>query len=260
MSPGCPAISHSLLYSVLGVRSSTFQPRLHEQEEVNAVSALGVIVGNRDFFPDQLVSEGRLELLGVLGAQGIETIVLDETTTNPGCRRDLAGSPAMCRPLPSAPRPDRWHPRQPRRSDRADLRHRPDEARRHGSRLGPEPGEFTLDPGVATCVEAGAGRRRARPRQARRQDDPRCASPGGRGAASQRGRRCLAARRAHVGGRGGEGRCRIDSRHDRDDRAGQPSRERSRGWPDPGATSFAIIAEALVRAFRKQTAAGGSTG
>ena len=35
--------------------------------------ALGVIVGNRDFFPDALVTEGRRDALAVLGELGAES-------------------------------------------------------------------------------------------------------------------------------------------------------------------------------------------
>ncbi len=42
---------------------------------------LGVIVGNRDFFPDVLVSEGRREVLGVLGELGIGVVALAEDAT-----------------------------------------------------------------------------------------------------------------------------------------------------------------------------------
>ena len=37
---------------------------------------LGVIIGNRDFFPDKLVSEARADVLKVLEEQGIEAILL----------------------------------------------------------------------------------------------------------------------------------------------------------------------------------------
>jgi L-fucose isomerase-like protein len=45
---------------------------------------LGVIVGNRDFFPDRLVTEGRSEILSVLERQGIDAVILDENATNLG--------------------------------------------------------------------------------------------------------------------------------------------------------------------------------
>lgn len=45
---------------------------------------LGVIIGNRDFFPDKLVSEARVEILKVLEAQGIKPVILGETDTKLG--------------------------------------------------------------------------------------------------------------------------------------------------------------------------------
>jgi len=45
---------------------------------------LGVIVGNRDVFPDVLVGEGRKEMLTVLSEMGIEAVILDDSTTKLG--------------------------------------------------------------------------------------------------------------------------------------------------------------------------------
>jgi L-fucose isomerase-like protein len=45
---------------------------------------LGVIVGNRDFFPDRLVTEGRQDILAVLNEFGIESVLLDENATKLG--------------------------------------------------------------------------------------------------------------------------------------------------------------------------------
>ncbi|MEQ8676872.1 MAG: L-fucose/L-arabinose isomerase family protein [Aggregatilineales bacterium] len=45
---------------------------------------LGVIVGNRDFFPDQLISEGRQDILEVLAQHNITPIILDEEATKLG--------------------------------------------------------------------------------------------------------------------------------------------------------------------------------
>jgi len=45
---------------------------------------LGVIVGNRDFFPDQLISEGRKDILEVLAEHNITPIILDEDATKLG--------------------------------------------------------------------------------------------------------------------------------------------------------------------------------
>ncbi|PWH15612.1 MAG: fucose isomerase, partial [Ardenticatenia bacterium] len=47
-------------------------------------NALAVIVGNRNFFADSLVEQGRKEILSVLGELGIEVIIPDEKTTKLG--------------------------------------------------------------------------------------------------------------------------------------------------------------------------------
>lgn len=46
--------------------------------------ALGVIFGNRDFFPDKLVAEARTDLLKLLGELGLEGIMLDPAQTKLG--------------------------------------------------------------------------------------------------------------------------------------------------------------------------------
>ncbi|MBN1383238.1 MAG: L-fucose/L-arabinose isomerase family protein [Deltaproteobacteria bacterium] len=45
---------------------------------------LGVIVGNRGFFPDELAREGRKEILDVLDAMACEAVILDEEATTFG--------------------------------------------------------------------------------------------------------------------------------------------------------------------------------
>jgi L-fucose isomerase-like protein len=45
---------------------------------------LGVIIGNRDFFPDQLVTEGRRDVLRVLEEAGITPVILEENATKLG--------------------------------------------------------------------------------------------------------------------------------------------------------------------------------
>jgi L-fucose isomerase-like protein len=47
-------------------------------------TVLGVIVGNRDFFPDQLVTEARRDLAAALSQMNIEAVMLDETHTKLG--------------------------------------------------------------------------------------------------------------------------------------------------------------------------------
>jgi L-fucose isomerase-like protein len=51
---------------------------------------LGVIVGNRGFFPDQLCKTGRQTILKVLEAQGYQTVILDEETTKFGSVETLS--------------------------------------------------------------------------------------------------------------------------------------------------------------------------
>ncbi len=49
-----------------------------------STTALGVIFGNRDFFPDQLVTEARREVLEVFTSAGIEAVALGEKDTKLG--------------------------------------------------------------------------------------------------------------------------------------------------------------------------------
>jgi L-fucose isomerase-like protein len=46
--------------------------------KTNHKTTLAVIIGNRDFFPDRLVSEARADILKLFGEMGIEPILLDE--------------------------------------------------------------------------------------------------------------------------------------------------------------------------------------
>lgn len=45
---------------------------------------LGIIIGNRDFFPDVLVGEARRDLLKLFGELGIDAVILDEQATKLG--------------------------------------------------------------------------------------------------------------------------------------------------------------------------------
>jgi L-fucose isomerase-like protein len=45
---------------------------------------LGVIIGNRDFFPDALVTQARRELLDLFAQTGVRAVILDEDTTKRG--------------------------------------------------------------------------------------------------------------------------------------------------------------------------------
>jgi L-fucose isomerase-like protein len=49
-----------------------------------SAATLGVIIGNRDFFPDVLVGEARRDLLQVLAALDVEPVMLDEHATKGG--------------------------------------------------------------------------------------------------------------------------------------------------------------------------------
>ncbi|HEX3052049.1 MAG TPA: L-fucose/L-arabinose isomerase family protein [Aggregatilineaceae bacterium] len=51
---------------------------------ISEKTTLAVIIGNRDFFPDRLVSEGRKDILELLNETGIEAVILDENTTKLG--------------------------------------------------------------------------------------------------------------------------------------------------------------------------------
>ncbi len=50
----------------------------------NHSSTLGVIFGNRDFFPDKLVPEARADIVKLFGELGIEAVMLDPTETKLG--------------------------------------------------------------------------------------------------------------------------------------------------------------------------------
>lgn len=50
----------------------------------NGKTCLGVIVGNRDFFPDRLVTEGRHDILALLQESGLEAVILDDKATKLG--------------------------------------------------------------------------------------------------------------------------------------------------------------------------------
>jgi L-fucose isomerase-like protein len=50
----------------------------------NGSLTLGVIIGNRDFFPDSLITDGRRDVLDVLAEQGVDPVILDEHATKLG--------------------------------------------------------------------------------------------------------------------------------------------------------------------------------
>lgn len=49
-----------------------------------STTTLALIIGNRDFFPDQLVEKGREEILNLLKEMNIESVILDENATKLG--------------------------------------------------------------------------------------------------------------------------------------------------------------------------------
>ncbi|MGI4867394.1 MAG: L-fucose/L-arabinose isomerase family protein [Janthinobacterium lividum] len=51
---------------------------------MKTIQTLGVIIGNRDFFPDKLVGECRVDLLAAFAQAGIKPIMLDEQATKLG--------------------------------------------------------------------------------------------------------------------------------------------------------------------------------
>jgi L-fucose isomerase-like protein len=54
------------------------------------MTTLGIIVGNRGFFPDRLCDSGRKEMLQVLGRLGYNTVILPENATKFGSVESLA--------------------------------------------------------------------------------------------------------------------------------------------------------------------------
>ena len=53
---------------------------------------LGIIVGNRGFFPGHLASEGRRDMIAALTAKGIKPIVLEESDSKHGAVESLQDS------------------------------------------------------------------------------------------------------------------------------------------------------------------------
>jgi len=47
-------------------------------------TTLGIIIGNRDFFPDQLVSEARADILSLFDKLGIDAVILEDQETKLG--------------------------------------------------------------------------------------------------------------------------------------------------------------------------------
>ena len=49
-----------------------------------ARATLGIIVGNREFFPDALVTEARADILALFKEMDLEPIIVDESATKLG--------------------------------------------------------------------------------------------------------------------------------------------------------------------------------
>ena len=57
---------------------------------------LGVIIGNRDFFPDKLVGEARAEIIKLFKSLHITPVLLNETETKLGGVETFAEAKKMC--------------------------------------------------------------------------------------------------------------------------------------------------------------------
>ncbi len=57
-------------------------------------ATLGVIVGNRDFFPDRLISEGRKDIIDLFQSMDIEAVMLDESDSKLGAVETYAHAKA----------------------------------------------------------------------------------------------------------------------------------------------------------------------
>jgi L-fucose isomerase-like protein len=54
------------------------------RNNLNEKASLGVIIGNRDFFPDRLVTEARIDILKVFETLNLKPIMLDEQSSKLG--------------------------------------------------------------------------------------------------------------------------------------------------------------------------------
>ena len=71
---------------------------------------LGVVVGNRGFFPHHLALSGRKTILASLERAGINAVILDEAQTSFGAVESLQRGPPVRRPLPQGARAHRRYP------------------------------------------------------------------------------------------------------------------------------------------------------
>ena len=97
-----------------------------------ARATLGVIVGNRDFFPDALVTEARADVLALFAEMDIKPVIVDETATKLGGVETRAHAKVCAELFKQHARADRGRRRRP-----AQLRRR--EGRRgHDAPVRPE--------------------------------------------------------------------------------------------------------------------------
>ncbi len=58
--------------------------RVPRSAKAPASTTLGVIIGNRDFFPDQLVAEAREDIVKLFGACGVRPVIVSADETKLG--------------------------------------------------------------------------------------------------------------------------------------------------------------------------------
>ena len=51
---------------------------------MNKKATIGIIIGNRDFFPDKLVAEARAEIIALFKKVDISPVLLDESDSKLG--------------------------------------------------------------------------------------------------------------------------------------------------------------------------------
>ena len=79
----------------------------------NKKMTMGLIVGNRGFFPDHLAKSGREEMLRVLGAAGMDVVALTPEQSKHGAVETRRGVPSLRRFVQAKPRPHRRRDRNP---------------------------------------------------------------------------------------------------------------------------------------------------
>ncbi len=78
-----------------------------------ARATLGVIVGNRDFFPDALVTEARADVLALFAEMDITPVIVDETATKLGGVETRAHAKVCAELFKQHRERDRGHRRRP---------------------------------------------------------------------------------------------------------------------------------------------------